>query len=187
MPPVLSPLLALTGLSILAHLSSLSFVPRVCGGSCPASPFTHTSLAFSLPSLACYSSPPRTFLPFCEHDLASDPQSGDPLPLSDNDDDGNEGLDCFHVLTHPSVRLCSPGGKCIPLVPHHLRSPTMAAASQATLYDPPAPALSPAPLCAPCDDNDMTRHGNDVMVMTWQRCDNDNDTATTTTPQQQQQ
>src|SRR6266850_744857 len=75
MPPVLSPLLALTGPSVLAHPSSLSFVPRVCGGSCPASPFTHTSLAFSLPSLAHYSSPPRASLPFWEHDLASDPQS----------------------------------------------------------------------------------------------------------------
>src|SRR6266850_3423971 len=75
MPPVLSPSLALTGPSVLAHLSSLSFVPRVCGGSCPASPFTHTSLAFSLPSLARYSSPPCTSLLFWERDLASDPQS----------------------------------------------------------------------------------------------------------------
>src|SRR6266850_2444687 len=75
MPPVLSPLLALTGPSVLACPSSPSFVLHVCGGSCPASPFTHTSLAFSLPSLAHYSSPPHTLLPFWEHDLASDPQS----------------------------------------------------------------------------------------------------------------
>src|SRR6267142_3740660 len=75
MPPVLSPLLALTGPSVLAHPSSPSFMLRVCSGSCPAFPFTHTSLAFSLPSLARYSSPPRTSLPFWEHDLASDPQS----------------------------------------------------------------------------------------------------------------
>src|SRR6267142_5191519 len=74
MPPVLSPSLACTGPSVLARPLSPSFVPCVCGSSCPASPFTHTSLAFSLPSLACYSSPPRTSLPFWEHDLASDPQ-----------------------------------------------------------------------------------------------------------------
>src|SRR6266850_7108881 len=74
MPPVLSPLLTLTGPSVLTRPSSPSFMPRMCGGSCPASPFTHTSLAFSLPSLAHYSSPPCTSLPFWEHDLASDPQ-----------------------------------------------------------------------------------------------------------------
>src|SRR6267142_702545 len=74
MHPVLSPLLTLTGPSILAHPSSPSFVLCVCGGSCPASPFTHTSLAFSLPSLTRYSSPPCTSLPFWERDLASDPQ-----------------------------------------------------------------------------------------------------------------
>src|SRR6266850_3173647 len=38
-------------------------------------PSFHTSLAFSLPSLACYSSPPCTLLPFWERDLASDPRS----------------------------------------------------------------------------------------------------------------
>src|SRR6266850_6157054 len=74
MPPVLSPSLALTGPSILTRPLSPSFVPCVCSGSCPASPFTHTSLAFSLPSLARYSSPPRASLPFWERDLASDPQ-----------------------------------------------------------------------------------------------------------------
>src|SRR6266850_1956205 len=37
MPPVLSPSLALTGLSVLARLSSPLFVPRVCGSNCPAS------------------------------------------------------------------------------------------------------------------------------------------------------
>src|SRR6266850_254876 len=37
MPPVLSPLLTLTGLSILARPSSPLFVPCVCGGNCPAS------------------------------------------------------------------------------------------------------------------------------------------------------
>src|SRR6267142_177778 len=56
MPPVLSPLLALTGPSVLAHLSSPSFVLCMCGGSCPASPFTHTSLAF------CYAWTLGTFL-----------------------------------------------------------------------------------------------------------------------------
>src|SRR6266850_4160762 len=74
MPSVLSPSLALTGPSVLARPSSPSFVPRMCGGSCPASPFTHTSLTFSLPSLARYSSPPCASLPFWERDLASDPQ-----------------------------------------------------------------------------------------------------------------
>src|SRR6266850_586897 len=75
MPSVLSPLLALTGPSVLTHLSSPSFVLCLCGGSCPASPFTHTSLAFSLPSLAHYSSPPHVSLLFWERDLALDPQS----------------------------------------------------------------------------------------------------------------
>src|SRR6267142_7205946 len=37
MPPVLSPLLALTGPSVLACLSSPLFVPCVCGSNCPAS------------------------------------------------------------------------------------------------------------------------------------------------------
>src|SRR6267142_1575870 len=68
-------------------------------------------------------------------------------------------------------------------VRHQLRSPTMAAASQATLYDPPAPALSPAPPCAPRNDNDTTRHGDDAMATTRQQHDNDNDTATTTMTQ----
>src|SRR6266850_5593767 len=36
MPPVLSPSLALTGPSILAHPSSPLFVPHMCGGNCPA-------------------------------------------------------------------------------------------------------------------------------------------------------
>src|SRR6267142_3705606 len=36
MPPVLSPLLALTGPSILACPSSPLFVPYVCGSNCPA-------------------------------------------------------------------------------------------------------------------------------------------------------
>src|SRR6266850_1956202 len=39
-------------------------------------PSFHTSLTFSLPSIARYSSPPRTSLPFWERDLALDP-----LPL----------------------------------------------------------------------------------------------------------
>src|SRR6267142_6753635 len=37
MPPVLSPLLALTGPSVLTCPSSPLFVPCVCGGNCPAS------------------------------------------------------------------------------------------------------------------------------------------------------
>src|SRR6267142_1375389 len=75
MPPVLSPLLALTGPSVLTRPLSPSFVLCMCSSSCPASPFTHTSLSFSLPSLARYSSPPHASLPFWERDLASDPQS----------------------------------------------------------------------------------------------------------------
>src|SRR6266850_518119 len=92
-----------------------------------------------------------------------------------------------HMLVpHLFVRLCSPGGKCVPLVPHHLHSPTMAAASQAMLYDLPAPALGPAPLCAPHNNNNnnnnnATRHGDDVMVTTRRQRDNNNNTATTTT------
>src|SRR6267142_316543 len=38
-------------------------------------PSFHTSLAFSLPSLSRYSSPPHTSLLFWECDLASDPRS----------------------------------------------------------------------------------------------------------------
>ena len=55
-----------------------------------------------------------------------------------------------------SVCLCSLGGRCVPLAPHHLRSPTMVAALQAMLYDLPVPALSPAPLCSPCNDCNNT-------------------------------
>src|SRR6266850_3701438 len=36
MPPVLSPSLALTGLSVLARPSSPLFMPCVCSGNCPA-------------------------------------------------------------------------------------------------------------------------------------------------------
>src|SRR6266850_5143521 len=71
MPPVLSPSLALTGPSILAHPSSPLFVPHMCGGNCPAS----IPLSLSLFPLARYSSPPCASLPFWEHDLASDPRS----------------------------------------------------------------------------------------------------------------
>src|SRR6267142_1575871 len=39
MPPVLSPSLALTGPSVLARPSSLSFMPRVCGISCAHQPW----------------------------------------------------------------------------------------------------------------------------------------------------
>src|SRR6267142_7230179 len=77
-----------------------------------------------------------------------------------DDNDDNDNVMCL------SVHLCFPGSRCVPLAPHHLCSPTMAAASQATLYDPPVPALGPRPSCSPCDNCD---NNNNVMTTTRQR------------------
>src|SRR6266850_6125984 len=82
-------------------------------------------------------------------------------------DEHNNNNDNDNAM-HLSVHLCFPGTRCIPFAPHHLHSPTMAAASQATLYDPPVPTLGPAPPCSPCNDcNNMTT------TTTWRQHEDD--------------
>src|SRR6266850_3537986 len=99
----------------------------------------------------------RLHSPSVHHPCAQD-------ECDDNDDNDNMMCLSFHL----SVCLCFLGSRCIPLAPHHLHSPTMAAASQATLYDPPVPTLGPAPPCSPCNDcNNMTT------TTTWRQHEDD--------------
>src|SRR6266850_6265465 len=96
MPPVLSPSLALTGLSVLAHPSSPLFVLHMCSGNCPAS----IPLLLSLFPLSLTTPLPLT----CRFHSGSVtwPQTPSRETTPSNS----------HMLVpHLFIHLCSPGSK----------------------------------------------------------------------------